>query len=661
MNETILDKINKLKDEINKHNNLYYREASPIISDYEYDIMMAELITLEKQNPEYKTLDSPTQRVGNDLSEGFEKVKHSWPMLSIDNSYSYDDLKAFDEKVRKVDSNFSGYLAELKLDGASISLHYDNGILTKAVTRGNGVEGDDIYNNIKTLNNIPLKIEDNNLPSHIEIRGEIIMERRELDRLNKIREKNGEKLLANPRNAVAGSIKQLDPNEFKKRRVTVVPFDIYPQYDTRFNILNKLNDWGFSINHHYQLCKDIDEVIEYCKKWDKHRKQLPYDTDGVVVKINEIKLCEKMGMTGHAPRFMVAYKYPPEVVKTKLLGVTNQVGHTGIITPVAELEPVKLCGTTVKRASLYNFERLEENDFRIGDVVHLQKAGEIIPQVIGRDSAPEEQRSKKIEIPTECPNCGSDVYKDGAFLKCNNSNCSAQILGTIENFASKECMNIFGLGEAVIKQLLDGKYISKVEDLYKLDYTKIVSLDRMGEKKVENLKKSLEESKNQPFERVLHALCIPNVGKHLSPILAKQYKNIDNLSKATVSDLQNIKDVGPTVANDIVEWFKNESNKTTINELKQIGLNFEYKETKIMSDNDQPLKGKRFAATGKLFNFTRTGIFDTIQEYGGRTASSIAKDVDYLIAGENAGSKIEKANKLGIKIITESEFMEMIG
>lgn len=660
--EDIKQQIESLKNEINHHDDLYYNRAQPEISDAKYDMLMRTLKKLEDDNPEFKTSDSPTNRVGGDISEGFETVHHKWPMLSIDNCFSYDELKSFEERVKKYSGkdSFGGYIGELKLDGVAISLQFKDGVLNRAVTRGNGDTGDDVTNNIRLLRSVPLRLTGENIPEYMEVRGEVTMNRSELERLNRIRSQKGEKLLANPRNAAAGTLKQLDPKEFKNRKLNVTVFDIFPQvFSTREEVIMTLMKWGFNVNKYSRKKNSILEVQDFIEYWDKERKSLPYDTDGIVIKVNDIALCQKMGLTGHAPRAMVAYKFPAEVVVTKLLDVTVQVGKTGILTPVAELEPVKLCGTIVKRASLYNFDQLKKKDIRIGDYVKLQKAGEIVPQVMGLDH----HVSDSIEIlePTKCPVCQSSVSKDasGIFIRCTGKNCQAKIAEKIIDFASKPAMNIDGLGTSIVYQLLENNLISKISDLYNLDYQQMLFLERMGEKKIDNLQKAIEESKKQPFERVLIGLSIPNVGKHLAPVLAKKYKDIEELSSASIDDLKTIPDVGDIVAKSIIDWFDDEENLKLINELRKAGLNFRYEE-KIIS-GPKLLEGKRLLATGKLNHFSRDGINTKIEDMGGEVASSVGSTVDYLIVGENAGSKLQKAQTLGVKIINEDEFRIMVG
>jgi len=657
---SVTEEIIQLRSKIEYHNQLYYDKATPVISDSEYDQLMQRLIQLESQHPYLLTPDSPSQRVGGEPSSEFELVEHRYPMLSIDNVFSLEDITQFDDRVAKAvgSSPFNGYICELKLDGLAISLQYINGVLNRAVTRGNGAAGDDVTSNVRTLRTVPLKIVGDDVPPYMEVRGEVTMDRKELERLNKIRLQKGEKLLANPRNAAAGTLKQLDPKIFKERKLNVTVFDFFPQPETREKIIMTLKKWGFNVNMNSRKKIVVDDVMKFCNFWEKQRKTLEYDIDGIVIKVNDTSLCQKMGLTGHAPRALAAYKFPAEVVVTQLLGITVQVGKSGILTPVAELAPVKLCGTIVKRASLYNFEQLIQKGLRVGDYVKLQKAGEIVPQVIGfayRDADNEEYH-----LPTKCPVCGSPVVKDsgGILIRCSGLNCQAQIAEKIIDFASKPAMDIDGLGSSIIYQLMESGLVNHIFDLYNLDYNQMLLLDRMGEKKVENLQKSIEASKKQPFERVLIGLSIPNVGKHLSPILAKTFKNMDDLSKASVDRLKTLNDVGEIVARSIVDWFSNPENKKLIEELKTAGLAMTYKEK--VSTGPKPLAGKKFLATGKLMKYSRESIEARIEELGGEVASGVSATLDFLVVGEKPGSKLAKAQQLGIKVISEDEFDNMI-
>ena len=655
------ERIQELNDLINYHDSLYYDQATSEISDYEYDQLMHELIDWEKQYPMFKFPDSPTNRVSGKPSSKFTQVKHKAPMLSISNCFNEEDLRAFDTRVH---SYISGekpdqlYVTELKLDGVSISLHYEQGVFTRAVTRGDGAEGDDVTTNIKQLRSIPLSIADKNIPSFVEIRGELLMTRDELKRLNVIRESNGEKLLANPRNAAAGTLKQLDPKVFKERKLEIFAYDYYPEPLLRTEILKNLITWGFNVQRDARVHRDIDNVLKYINMWEEKRKELPYDTDGIVVKVNSCRLCERMGFTGHAGRYTIAYKYAPEVVETLLLEISLSVGKAGIVTPIAELEPVQLAGTVVKRASLYNFEQLAQKDLRVGDTILVQKAGEIIPQVIGKVDAKRPNNTVPFEIPTICPSCNSPVEKDpgGVYIRCTNRYCKGKVIQVIADFCSKSAMDIDGIGVSLIEQLYNAGIMKTAADLYKLDDYNLGHLDRMGMKKIENMQTALQESKKQPFERVLMGLNIPNVGKQLSKILAKKYKNIDNLSKAPAYDLTDIPDVGEVVANDIIEWFKDDENKRLIDELKMYGLKFEIDAPKTISE---VLKGKSFLATGKLTKYTRDSIEQKILELGGEFSSGVSKNLDYLIVGENAGSKLQKAQKLGVTILTDDDFERM--
>lgn len=662
---TLEEEMENLRDIIRYHDGLYYDKASPEIQDSEYDSLMRRLIDLEKEHPEFKTVDSPSQRVSGKVSDGFESAPHQWPCLSIDNCFSYDELREFDARVQKmVDPShpFDGYIAELKLDGLAISLQYQDGVFVRAVTRGDGSRGDDVTNNVRLIRTVPLRVTGENIPSYMEIRGEVTMDDDEFNRVNAVRAAAGEKLLANPRNAAAGTLKQLDPNEFKKRKLKVTAFDVFPQLESREKTLLALKKWGFNINLNSRKKFTIDDVILFCNSYITERKLLKYAIDGVVVKVNNIALSQKMGLSGHAPRAMVAYKFPAEVVSTRLLGITVQVGKSGILTPVAELQPVHLCGTIVKRASLYNFDRMYEKDLRIGDMVQVQKAGEIVPQVIGKLDNMRPDGTVPFPLPTVCPMCGSVVVKDadGPLIRCTSDACQAQLVERIIDFASKPAMDIDGVGSSLIAQLVDAGLVARSSDLYKLEDFHLAELERMGERKIEKIQEAILASKNQPFERVLIGLSIPNVGKHLSPVLAKTFKNIDALSTATVGQLTVLPDVGEIVAKSIIEWFGITDNKRLIQELKDYGLQMEYKQK--VTFGPKPLAGKKLLATGGLDNYSRTGIEQRITDAGGEYVSSVSAKLDYLLVGDKPGAaKLQKAQDLGIQILTEDEFRIMVG
>jgi DNA ligase (NAD+) len=663
MNTDIAQKLESLREQIRKHDYLYYSENRPEISDHDYDKLLAELKKLEQQHPELITPDSPTQRVGGQPIDGFKQVTHAKPMLSIDNTYSEEELRAFDKRVAKLlETDKYSYVVELKIDGLAMSLRYEDGILVLGATRGDGSKGDDVTHNIKTIKAIPLKLHDNP-PAVLEVRGEVYMPKKAFAKLNEEKEKNGEPLFANPRNAAAGSLKQLDPKITAKRNLSFFAYSLGETSEsiaqTHYDSLQKLKKFGFPVNENTTQAKNIEEVIKFCEKFETQRFTLDYQIDGLVIKVDQLGHHETLGTTGRAPRWCMSYKYAPEQAKTTVLSIEVQVGKTGILTPVANFEPVQLAGTTVKRASLHNFDEVERLDIREGDTVIVEKAGEIIPQVV---EVKKEHRSAKIKPfhpPTECPVCGASVEKDdnGVYIRCVSSSCPAQLKEKLRYFAGRDQMDIENLGPALIEQLVDKGHVKDFSDLYKLDIFTMLSLDRMAQKSAENVLDGIEKSKSQTLARLLAALGILHVGQQNAEILAEHFGSIENLQKAAEEELTNIDQIGPVLAKSIYEYFHDSKNLKIIEKLIAAGVNTIQKKTQ----QSNKLQGKTFVVTGTLEKYGRSEIERIIKENGGKVSSSVSKKTSYVLAGAEAGSKLDKANELGVNIINEKEFIQMIG
>ncbi|NOX65741.1 MAG: NAD-dependent DNA ligase LigA [Chlorobi bacterium] len=663
MSESVSEKINELRERLRTHNYKYYVLAEPSISDYEYDKLLNELIELENEHPELITPDSPTQRVGSDLTKEFKSFQHKYQMLSLANTYSEDELLAFDKRVKNglnTDEDIE-YVAELKIDGVSISIHYRNGVFFKAATRGDGRVGEDITNNIKTIRSIPLKV---NTDLTFEVRGEVFMPLDGFSRMNEERALSGEKLFVNPRNATAGSIKLQDP-----KIVATRPLDIFTYYflseerelKSQSEGLELLRKLGFKINPDYSVCSNISEVIDFCDKWDQKRAELPYETDGIVVKVNLVKYQKALGNTAKSPKWAVAYKFSAKQAVTKLKKITWQVGRTGIVTPVAELEPIFLAGSTISRATLHNVDEIKRKDIREGDFVMIEKGGDVIPKVVGVDLSKRDTDSVPVETPSECPVCHSKLVKpeNEVAIYCENSKCSAQIKGRIIHFASKGAMDIEGLGEAIIDQFVDLGYLNSYADIYSLfDYeSELKSLEGFGEKSIEKLFASIEHSKTQPFHRVLFALGIRFVGSGVARKLADGFGSIDRLMSSTSEELEKLDEIGTRISNSVIRFLNDPINLDLINRLKEAGLKFE---TEKLPQVDKKLSGNTFVLTGTLEKMTRKEAEEKIISMGGKPTSSVSKKTSYVVVGENPGSKLEKAEKLGVKILTEDEFIKLI-
>ena len=656
----ILERIDYLKNEINKSNYEYYVNENPYLTDFEYDKLFAELKELEQKYPMFKTPDSPTQRVGS-VSEKFFPHKHKYRLYSLDNSYNAEDLEKWYERVcREYDKELE-LVCELKIDGLAIALTYENGVFVRGVTRGDGVTGEDITQNLKTIKAIPLKLFE---PKNLEVRGEIYMPKSSFEKLNQEALQSGEKVFANPRNAASGSLRQLDSTITAKRDLSMFTYtaifedEADKTYKTHYDSIQRLKQLGFKVNPNIRLVKNIKEVIDYLHEWDEKRFTLDYATDGVVIKVNDIAIQKDLGYTARAPKWATAFKFPPEEVKTKLLDIELNTGKTGVVTPVAVLEPVQLAGSTVSRASLHNFDEIKRLDVRIGDDVLIMKAAEIIPKVIKVVESAEHENLPVYIPPSKCPACGSElVEKEGQVgLYCSNPDCESLMCAKIEYWASKEAMDIDKVGPSLIAQLYDRKMISNPVDLYKLLPQDLMMLDLVQEKSASNIYMSIQNSKTRQLNRLVTALGIRHVGKETADILAGEFPSLDELKNADIEQLAQVDGIGEIIAQSIYEYFHNENNLKILEELKSLGINPSAK-AKPKSDK---LSGKTFVLTGTLENMTRDEASDIIKSHGGKTSSSVSKKTDFVLAGANAGSKLDKAQNLGVIILTENDFLEMI-
>ncbi|MCE7864638.1 MAG: NAD-dependent DNA ligase LigA [Bacteroidetes bacterium CHB5] len=660
-------RIQQLTEQIQYHNDLYYNKSKTEISDFEFDQLLEELVKLEAEFPALRLPDSPTQRVGGTITKEFASVVHQYPMLSLGNTYSAEELADFDGRVAKgLDGDAYEYFCELKFDGVSISLIYENGLLTKAVTRGDGVRGDDVTANIKTIRTLPLRINANDVPAKFEVRGEVFLPKEVFKQLNKDREDIGEETYANARNTASGTVKMQDSTEVAKRKL-----DCYLYYllgeenrvETHAQAINKLERWGFHVSPTYKKCKSIQEVLDYIQAWEKKRHELPLETDGVVIKVNSLEQQERLGFTAKSPRWAIAYKYKAESISTRLNGITYQVGRTGAVTPVAELEPVFLAGTTVKRASLHNANEIARLDLHIGDFVFVEKGGEIIPKVTGVDVAKRSAGVKKVVYIDRCPECHAVLirHEGEANHYCpNEKGCAPQLKGKVEHFIQRKAMDIDSLGEQTIRQLFDLGLVKSPADLYDLTKADLLKLDKVKEKSAQNMLDGIAASKAQPFENVLFGMGIRYVGKTVAEKLARHFKTITNLRQATYEALLEAPEVGEKIAQSVVEYFKDADNLREADRLQNAGLQFEsnQKDPELVSS---VLGNKSFVISGVFQHYERDQLKDIIQAHGGKVLSSVSGKLDYLLAGENMGpAKREKAEKLGVKIISESEFEIML-
>lgn len=663
-------KIQELSAELNRHNYNYYALDNPTISDFEFDKLLEELIALEKQFPEFLSPDSPSQRVGGQITKVFNAVKHQYPMLSLSNSYSMEDMIDFDRKVREglghtTDGQQIDYVCELKFDGLSISLIYEDGKLLQAITRGDGVQGDEVTTNAKTIKSVPLKLHGNFLP-RFEIRGEVYMPRPVFDAINKEREEIGETMMANPRNAASGTMKMQDSGHVAKRRLDCFLYNVLGEnlpFKTHFESIQAAKSWGFRVSEEAKLCTGIQEVLAFIEHWDKKRFDLPYDTDGIVVKVNDMRLQKNLGFTAKSPRWAIAYKFKAEQVSTELQSISYQVGRTGAITPVANLKPVPLGGTTVKRASLHNADIIRKLDVRIGDQVFVEKGGEIIPKIIGVDMAQRKADSVKTEYIHNCPECGTALERHPGEANhfCPNENaCPPQVIGRIEHFVSRRAMNIDSLGGETIVQLFNAGLIHNIADLYDLKKEQLLPLERMAEKSAQNLIAGIEASKQVPFERVLYAIGIRHVGETTAKKIAKKVKSLDVLLNSTKEELLAIDEVGEIIAVSLHHYFSNPQNKAIIERLKAAGLQFSVGEEQHQHTTDK-LKDLTFVISGVFALHSRDQYKDMIELNGGKNSGSISKKTSFVLAGDNMGpEKLKKAESLGVKLISEDDFLKMI-
>ena len=667
MNKKVIENIENLRSKIRYHDGKYYVENMPEISDYEYDQLMKELESLESTYPQSISPDSPTQRVSGEPVSEFTSIEHSIPMLSIENTYSEEELKEFDKRIRRMlkDVDDIEYVVELKIDGIAITLWYENGVFMRGATRGNGFRGDDVTTNLRTVKDIPLRflpVDNRKIPSVIEIRGEIYLPNKEFQRLNERREEADKPQFANPRNAAAGSLKLLDPHTTAKRPLRLFAYAFGYEEKNRFTnhieCLKAIKEFGLPVNPHYKLCKDIDEVISYCNSWETKKSNLDYQVDGMVVKVNSLELHDRLGSTSKAPRWVMSYKFNPEDATTKIEAIKVHVGKTGTLTPVAELSPVPLSGTTVSRASLHNFDEIKRKDIRVGDYVVVQKAGEIIPQVVEVITEKRTGNKKRFAVPKVCPVCKSDVIKEKVFLKCHNPLCTAQSKRRIMYFASRNAMDIEGFGPAIIEQLVDKKIIGNYADIYSLKFDDLEPLERMGEKSARNLLDAIGKSKGRDLHCLICALGIQNIGTHAADILSKHFGTLDRLMDASVEELDEIFEIGEITAKGVVDFFSNSHTKDVINKLKAAGVNLSAvrKEAKAASN----IAEKSFVVTGTLNGYTRKEIEDIIKNLGGKVSSAVSGKTDFLIAGESPGSKLETAKKLGTTILSKEEFENLI-
>jgi len=659
-------RIDILRKKIEEHNKNYYVLNHPVISDFEYDILLNELDTLEKKFPEFITENSPTRRVGSDITREFIQYEHRYPMLSLGNTYSEEELREFDARIRKTTSQSIEYVCELKFDGASISITYKNGSLFRAITRGDGSKGDDVTLNVKTIRSIPLKITDKTIPSEFVIRGEILMPRAVFNRINNERLKEELAPFANPRNAAAGTLKILDPRIVASRSLDCMIYFLLSEelpHNNHFDNLKEASGWGFKVADSIRLCKNIDDVINFISHWESERKNLPYDTDGVVVKVNSLRLQQELGFTAKSPRWAIAYKYKAEEATTRLLSVIYQVGRTGAVTPVANLEPVLLSGSTVKRATLHNADQIALLDLHLNDIVYVEKGGEIIPKIVGVDHSLRNENNKKIVFISNCPECGTALIKNEGEANhfCPNYlHCPPQIKGRIEHFISRKAMDIDGLGEETIDLLFSKNLVKNISDLYDLLLEQLVPLERLGEKSAANILKSIRKSIDTPYSRVLFALGIRHVGETVAKTISGKFRTIDDLINADVEQLTGVFEIGPKIAASIVAYFSDNDNLEMIKRLKTAGIRFR-DENKIRKTGNA-LEGKIIVISGIFSIHSRDEYKEMIEKNGGRNSTSVSGNTSFILAGENMGqSKKEKADELKIPLMSESDFLKKIG
>lgn len=664
------ERIKELTKSINEHNYNYYMLSNSTISDYDFDMLLEELVKLEETYPELALPNSPTKRVGGTITKNFDTVKHKYPMLSLSNSYSREEIADFEARIKKLVDGDIEYVCELKYDGVAIGITYKNGKLFQAVTRGDGVQGDDVTENVKTIRSIPLELIGNDYPDEFEIRGEIFLPKDVFETLNKEREEIGEQLYANARNTASGTIKMQDSTVVAQRKLSSYLYFVLGEnlpFKTHYESIETVGKWGFNVpkakDNFIKKCSSIDEIFEFINYWDKERVNLNFEIDGVVIKVNAYNRQEEIGFTAKSPKWAIAYKFKAEQVKTTLLEITYQVGRTGAITPVANLKPVLLAGTTVKRASLHNADQIEKLDIRVGDTVMVEKGGEIIPKIVGVEITQRDIFSVATQYITHCPECNTQlVRKEGeAQHYCPNEwECPPQIKGKMQHFISRKAMNIDGLGEETIDLLYEQGLVKHIQDLYSLTYDDLFALESFKEKKSQNIIDGLQASKKVPFERVLFALGIRYVGETVAKKLAKHFKTIEAISLATFEELIAADEIGDKIAESIINYFAFAENQETIQQLKTVGLQFELSQEQIANASDK-LKGLIFVVSGVFTKFSRDELKNTIEQHGGKVSGSISKKTNYIVAGENMGpSKLAKANELSIAIIDENVFSEMI-
>ncbi|MGD0922427.1 MAG: NAD-dependent DNA ligase LigA [Terriglobia bacterium] len=667
MTKSLEKEIKKLRDDIRYHEHRYYVLNDPEISDFEFDKLMRRLQDLEREHPELVTSDSPTQRVGGQPAAEFPKVRHSVQMLSLDNTYSVEELKDFDRRVRELSGRAQvDYVGELKLDGLSMALTYDDGSLTRGVTRGDGMEGEDVTGNVRTIRSVPLRIDPKMLtaigrPKRFEVRGEVIMTRRAFEHVNAQREAVGEPKFANPRNSAAGSMRQLDPRIVAERKLDMYLYQLLVDggaaLPEQWKALDALAKLGFKVNPHRRLCRSFEELLEYIQEWETKRDSLEYEIDGIVVKVNDARLWAELGTTAKSPRWAVAYKYPARQATTQVVNIRAQVGRTGTLTPVADLKPVDVGGVTVSHATLHNMDEIERLGVKIGDTVLIRRAGEVIPQVVKvMKQAPD---GREFRMPKRCPVCGGDVYRSEGEVayRCVNTACPAKLKETLLYFAGRRAMNIDGLGDKLVDQLVDKGFVHDVADLYSLTHEQLANLERMADKSASNLLEEIENSKKVELARVIFAIGIRFVGERTGQFLAEHFGSLDKLAKATEEELYEVEEVGPRVAESIRQFFREKQNLAVLEKLRKAGLQFEQKKVRKAEGK---LAGKQFVLTGTLPTYSREEATRLIEEAGGRVVGSVSKKTDYVVAGADPGSKLDKARSLGVTTVDEAELLKLL-
>jgi len=665
--EEAKNRIAALSAELKEHSYRYYVLAMPSISDFEFDKLLEELVALEKQFPELVDPDSPSQNVGGYITKEFQTVKHRWPMLSLGNTYNEQELLDFDQRIKKAIGDNFEYVVELKFDGLSMSLTYENGHLARAVTRGDGTQGDVVTENVKTIRSIPKRLHSGDYPADFEIRGEVFMHRKAFDRLNEERLENGEPAYANPRNFASGTIKLQDSGEVAKRPLDSFIYFLYTErrlFDTHWESLQAVKQWGFPVNNESRLCSNIEQVLQFIAEWESKRFHLSYEIDGIVIKVNNYSQQEELGFTAKSPRWAIAYKYKAQQVETELQSVSYQVGRTGAVTPVANLKPILLAGTTVKRATLHNANEIVRLDLHQGDWVFVEKGGEIIPKIIGVNLQKRQAGANPIHYITNCPVCGTTLERkegEAAFYCPNDEGCAPQIVGKMQHFTGRKVMNIDGLGDETIETLYERGFIRHISDIYTL-YSKadqLKQMERFGEKSINNMLDGIEKSKQQPFEKVLFGLGIRYVGATVAKKLATYFKSIDHIIAASFDELNAVEEIGERIAKSVIEYFADAQHREEIETLKSLGLQFTAEEKEVVLASEK-LSGKSFIISG-TFSRSRDELKDIIEQNGGKILSSISAKLDYLVAGDNMGpAKLEKATKLNIPIISDEELLAMI-